>query len=125
MIIYSTKILEIGLNADEFLNGGMIVLFGFDAPPELRPYCFLINKNELKDSIEVGDIFLIDESEYKIIAVGEQVNKNLRDLGHITIDFRGEIENIMAGSLYVEQKPITNISIGTKITIKNNKVKDE
>lgn len=117
MTIYSTEVREIGPNAIEFLSSGMVVLFGFNAPPELRPYCFLINQNELQDSIKNGDTISIDDAEYSIIAVGDHVNKNLRDLGHITIDFRGVPDDIMAGSLYIEKKPISDIHVGTKIAI--------
>jgi glucitol/sorbitol PTS system EIIA component len=37
MRIYSTEVKEIGPKASEFLDNGMMVLFGFNAPPELRP----------------------------------------------------------------------------------------
>jgi PTS system glucitol/sorbitol-specific IIA component len=119
-MIYGTKIQEIGLNAKEFLNEEIIVLFGFNAPPDLRPYCFLIDQNNLDESIEVGYTLLINDDKYKIIAVGGQVNKNLKDLGHITINFKGDTSNLMPGSLYVEKKQISNIEVGTKIIIQKN-----
>jgi len=119
-MIYATEIQEIGLNAKEFLNEDIIVLFGFNAPPDLRPYCFLIEQNNLEASIEVGYTLLINDDSYKIIAVGDHVNKNLKDLGHITINFKGDISNLMSGSLYVEKKAISNIEVGTKITIQKN-----
>ncbi|MGH4138454.1 PTS glucitol/sorbitol transporter subunit IIA [Clostridium sp.] len=120
MMIYTTQVKEIGLNAKEFLNEEIIVLFGFNAPPDLKPYCFLIDQNNLEESIEVNDKLLINDDSYKIIAVGDQVNKNLKDLGHITINFKGDISNLMAGSLYVEKKEISKIEVGTKIIIEKN-----
>ncbi|MBW9171875.1 PTS glucitol/sorbitol transporter subunit IIA [Clostridium estertheticum] len=120
MMIYTTEVKEIGLNAKEFLNEEIIVLFGFNAPPDLRPYCFLIEQNKLEESIEVDDTLFINNDSYKIIAVGDQVNKNLKDLGHITINFKGDTNNLMAGSLYVEKKAISNIDVGTKIIIEKN-----
>lgn len=120
MVIYNTEVHEIGEEAGDFVSNGMIVLFGSNAPAELRPYCFLIDKSELQNSIEVGDILVIDDAEYNIAAVGNQVNKNLRDLGHITIDFRGQADTSMSGTLYIEKKSITDIKVGTKILIKRN-----
>lgn len=117
MRIYSTQVKEIGPEASEFLDSSMMVLFGFNAPPELRPYCFLITQSQLSDSIEAGDIIIIDDVRYNITCVGNQVNKNLRDLGHITINFKGEPDSSMAGTLYTENKPINGIHVGTKITI--------
>ena len=119
-MIYSTEIQEIGLNAKEFLNEEIIVLFGFNAPPDLRPYCFLIDQNNLEESIEVDDTLLINDDSYKIIAVGDQVNKNLKDLGHITINFKGDTSNVMSGSLYVEKKQISDLEVGTKIIIEKS-----
>ena len=118
MTIFSTVIKEIGENASEFLDSGMLVMFGSEAPADLRPYCFLIELNPLEDIIESGDILIIDETEYKILAVGGHVNKNLRDLGHITIDFKGVPDNSMLGTLYTEEKSIAKILVGTKITIR-------
>ena len=119
-MIYATEIQEIGLNAKGFLSEEIIVLFGFNAPPDLRPYCFIIDQNNLEESIEVGYTLLINDDSYKIIAVGDQVSKNLKDLGHITINFKGDISNLMSGSLYVEKKAISNIEVGTKIIIQKN-----
>lgn len=117
-MIYSTKVKEVGKNTGEFLSTGMIVLFGSEAPPELRPYCFIIDRNPLHEPIEIGHILSINDVEYNIIEVGNQVNKNLRDLGHITIDFRGQVNDIMAGTLYVEKKSIPDIQVGSEIVIK-------
>lgn len=117
-MIYSTKVREVGKDSSEFISSGMIVLFGSEAPPELRPYCFIIDRKPLQDSIEIGDVLSINDIEYNIIEVGNQVNKNLRDLGHITIDFRGQVDDIMPGTLYVEKKSIPDIKVGSEIVIK-------
>lgn len=117
MVIYSTNVQEIGENADKFLEEGMIVLFGTEAPPELRPFCFLIVREPLEHTIQPGDTLLIGGESYQITAVGGSVNKNLRDIGHITINFTGETTASMAGTLYVEDKPVTLIKKGTILKI--------
>ncbi|KYH27321.1 MULTISPECIES: PTS glucitol/sorbitol transporter subunit IIA [Clostridium] len=124
-MIYSTKVREVGKDSSEFISSGMIVLFGSEAPPELRPYCFIIDRKPLQDSIEIGDVLSINDIEYNIIEVGNQVNKNLRDLGHITIDFRGQVDDIMPGTLYVEKKSIPDIKVGSEIVIKAKQYEDK
>ncbi|CZR02762.1 phosphotransferase system glucitol/sorbitol-specific iia component [Trichococcus palustris] len=117
MAIYSTVITEIGPNAKEFLEEDMMVLFGDDAPEALRPYCFLIEQNVLENEIQLGYELFIDDEKYEITAVGNVVNKNLKDLGHITINFSGETVADLAGTLYVENKQVNAIKEGTTIKI--------
>ncbi|MDU1625835.1 MAG: PTS glucitol/sorbitol transporter subunit IIA, partial [Staphylococcus epidermidis] len=50
---------------------------------------------------------------------GTSVNKNLRDLGHITIKFDGSISAEQSGTLYVENKEMPKIQEGTVIKIEN------
>lgn len=117
MSIYSTVVTEIGPNAKEFLAEDMMVLFGDDAPEALRPYCFLIEQNALEQDIQLGHDLVIGDESYRVTAVGNVVNKNLRDLGHITINFSGETVAELAGSLYVENKAVNEIAEGTIIKI--------
>jgi len=120
MAIYSTVVREIGPNAKEFLVEDMMVLFGEDAPEALRPYCFLIEQNALEEDIQLGYELFIGDERYRVTAVGNVVNKNLRDLGHITINFSGETIAELAGSLYVENKVVNEITEGTIIKIAEN-----
>ena len=76
-----------------------------------------VNEDFAVESI-AGDIFQLGKEAYKIIYVGSQVQKNLRDLGHITLRFNGnkEGENL-EGSLYLEDKEIGDIAPGEEIAI--------
>ncbi|MFH5835476.1 PTS glucitol/sorbitol transporter subunit IIA [Proteiniclasticum sp. C24MP] len=118
MIIYATVVKEIGPNAKDFLEEEMMVTFGEDAPAELRPYCFLIDQNALTGEMEVGDQVYLGETSYEITAIGEQAIKNLKDLGHVTLNFKGETDPAMAGTLYLEKKEPVEVSVGTQIIIK-------
>lgn len=120
MIIYSTIVKEIGPNAKDFLEEDMMVTFSEDAPPELRPYCFLIDQNALTGEVEVGDKVFLGEVSYEITAIGEQAIKNLKDLGHMTLNFKGEVDPTMAGTLYLEKKEPVEVQVGTEIIIKKN-----
>ena len=59
----------------------------------------------------------IDENEYKITCVGEEAPVTLAGLGHCTIRFNGMTEAELPGTLYVEEKPVPEIKIGTTIQI--------
>ncbi len=122
MIKYSTIINEIGPNAKDFLEEDMMVIFGNDAPPELRPYCFLVEHNGLKENIMVGDQLVLDTTTYEIIGLGDQVNKNLNDLSHITLNFKGQVDDAMAGTLYLENKKAVELNVGSKIVIESKEV---
>lgn len=119
MIKYSTIINEIGPNAKDFLEEDMMVIFGNDAPPELRPYCFLVEHPGFKENISVGDQVKLDDETYEVIGVGDQVNKNLKDLSHITLNFKGQIDDAMAGTLYLENKKAVEMGVGSKIVIES------
>lgn len=60
---------------------------------------------------------LIDQKPFKITAVGNVVNQNLSMLGHITIKFDGSIAPELPGTLYVEEKEMTPITVGLIVEI--------
>lgn len=119
MIKYTTMVNEVGPNAREFLEEDMMVTFGDNAPQELRPYCFLVEDSPLVAEIAVGDYLMLGEEAYLVTGVGDQVNKNLKDLGHITMNFKGVVDSSMAGTLYLEQKAPVEVNAGTRITIES------
>lgn len=118
MTIYTTTVNNIGSEAELFKAEQMVVLFGEDAPADLADYCYNITVNPLEGNIEVGKQIYFDDIAYSITAVGNVVEKNLSDLGHITIRFNGESEAELGGTLYVEERDLPNINVGTQISIK-------
>ena len=67
--------------------------------------------------IKPGDIYKIGNAEFKIVKVGSEVQKNLMNLGHITIKFDGGAGDVLEGSLHVEAKPIPEIKPGDELAI--------
>lgn len=118
MSVFETNVINIGNEAELFKSENMIILFGSNAPDDLADYCYNIELNGVKDSIQEGQTLSVGNENYIITAVGNVVEKNLKDLGHITIKFDGSNEATLAGTLYVEEKELPEISIGTEITIK-------
>ncbi|HCX40485.1 PTS glucitol/sorbitol transporter subunit IIA [Lactobacillus acetotolerans] len=115
--IFETEVKEIGKDAQDFKAVNMLIFFGDEAPTDLRDSCFIIDVNDVNGKIEKGMVLRIGDTDYKITAVGNEVNTNLKNLGHIAVKFTGEEEAELPGSLYVEKKQFPDIKVGTKVTI--------
>lgn len=117
MKLYETEIIDIGSEAEMFKADGMMILFGEEAPEDLASYSYIINVKPVEGAIVPGMSLVFDEETYEITAVGNLVDKNLSDLGHITLRFNSQTEAELPGTLYLEEKELPNVSVGTKISI--------
>lgn len=116
---YNTKIVGIGGEAEKFSRlAKMIVIFDDSMVlPELRDFSVLHSGNKLTDVIKSGDILKIADTDFRILKVGNDVNNNIKSLGHIVIKFNDDREDLLEGSLHVEDKPIPQLRIGDEISI--------
>ena len=116
---YSTKIVGIGGEVSKFTSlVKMLVIFDDSMVlPELRNFSVLHSGNKLTDVIKPGDVLKIADSEFKILSVGNEVNNNIKSLGHIVIKFNDDRDDLLEGSIHVEDKPIPKIRIGDEIAI--------
>ena len=116
---YSTKVVELGGQVVDFIAAAkMIILFENEMSknlPELRDASVLHTGNKLEDTVKPGDIFKVGSAEFKVLKVGSEVQKNLMNLGHITIKFDGGAGELLEGSVHVEDKPIPEIKAGDEI----------
>jgi Phosphotransferase system sorbitol-specific component IIA len=115
--IYENHVKSIGNMAQEFLQEKMLILFGDEAPAGLKDYCYAVDLNPIDGKITTGDQVAINDQVYRITAVGNLVQKNLVNLGHITMKFDGSTKADLAGTLYLEDKEVPAIQVGTKISI--------
>ena len=116
---YSTKVVGIGGEAEKFSRlAKMVVIFDDSMVlPELREFSVLHRGNKLTDNIKAGDTLKLADSEFKILRVGGEVNNNIKNLGHIVIKFNDDKDDLLEGSIHVEDKPIPKIRIGDTIEI--------
>ena len=116
---YSTKIVGIGGEVAKFTSlVKMLVIFDDSMVlPELRDFSVLHSGNKLTDVIKPGDTLKVADSEFKILSVGNEVNNNIKSLGHIVIKFNDDKDDLLEGSIHVEDKPIPKIRIGDEIAI--------
>ena len=116
---YSTKIVGIGGEVSKF-TGLVKMMVIFDESmvlPELRDFSVLHSGNKLTDTIKAGDVLRIADAEFKILKVGGEVNNNIKSLGHIVIKFNDDKEDLLEGSIHVEDKPIPKFRVGDEIAI--------
>ena len=115
--IYENQVKALGVAVEEFKDSGLLIIFGENAPEELRDYCYSVSVNPINGTIAAGQTLKFDDAEYKITAVGSEAPVTLAGLGHCTINFSGQTTVDLPGTIYVESKPMPTISIGTKIQI--------
>ncbi len=117
--IYSTKVTALGGEVGTFIEAAkMIILFEESlALPELRDMCVMHKGNQVDDVIKVGDVLTIGNEKFNILKVGSEVQTNLTNLGHITLKFDGGKEDVLEGSLHLEEKAIPDVQSGTEIFI--------
>ncbi|RIP34861.1 PTS sorbitol transporter subunit IIA [Staphylococcus gallinarum] len=115
--MYKTIVKDVGSEASAFIEESMIILFGDNAPDELSDYCYIIEINSIEGEITETQKVCIDDQTFEITKVGASVQKNLAELGHITLKFDGSTQAEQSGTLYLEKAEIPKIEIGTKLQI--------
>lgn len=116
MSVYKNTVKSMGPSVDAF-GGEMIILFGENAPDTLKDFCYGIDVVPTSAPITKGMVITFDGNPYKIVAVGNIAEKNLVNLGHLTVNFTGNAEDCLPGAIVVEKKAGPDIQIGTEIEI--------
>jgi PTS system glucitol/sorbitol-specific IIA component len=115
--LYTTEVVAVGALVEEFVQAGVLVLFGEQAPAELYEFSVLHRPSVAEEGPAVGDIIVIDGTELPVLAVGEVVAGNLLKLGHLDIKADGNTEPSMPGDLCVPQGSLPAIAVGQTIRI--------
>lgn len=97
------KITEIGPQALDS-NDDFLVLFNSSATLDLRKVAliqeFAAGQQQLLD-LQVGQKIMIDHHSFTIQAVGQQVNDQLRAIGHTILYFQDSPSNPQINGVYV------------------------
>ncbi len=116
-IIYENTIKDMGECAQEFQEEKMIVLFGDSAPEEIKDFCYWVDVAPIHGTIAVGQTLKVDGQSYKITAVGSEAPTTLAGLGHCSFKFSGQTEVELLGTIYVEDKPMPELKVGSVLQI--------
>jgi PTS system glucitol/sorbitol-specific IIA component len=99
VVRYSTTVTQIGSLVSDFAEQGMLIFFGENAPVELHDMSVLHRPEVADGGLTVGDVLLLDDHEFPILAVGHVANQNLVNLGHIDLKFNGETSPPLGGDV--------------------------
>ena len=116
-VIYENQVRALGACVEEFKDSEIFIMFGDNAPEELKDYCYSVSVNPINGTIAPGQILKVDENEYKITAVGDEAPVTLSGLGHCTVNFSGQDTVDLPGTIYVEHKAMPDVKVGTIIQI--------
>jgi len=99
---YKTKVTAIGAMVQELAeDGNLIILFNDDInDSDLKDISVSHEVGVLNDEIFVGDKLTIGET-FDVTSVGNIATKTLKDLGHCTLKFDGDIKSNLPGEIHV------------------------
>jgi PTS system glucitol/sorbitol-specific IIA component len=117
VIKYQANITAIGPLVSEFVEGGVLVFFGQNAPPELAEFSILHDGTTLVGEVAPGDRLSLDGNAYRVLAVGTVANQNLGALGHLVVKFNGQTVPEMPGDVCTEAAPLPAVEVGMRFQI--------
>jgi len=117
MVKYEATVTHIGPLTHEFVEAGILVLFGESAPEELREFAILHDGRTLHAPLAPGDSLHVAAETFRLLAVGEVANNNLSQLGHLVVKFNGQTTPEMPGDVCVEARPLPTMEVGVRLKI--------
>ncbi|BBM18869.1 PTS sorbitol transporter subunit IIA [Enterococcus avium] len=99
----TSKILEIGEEAQEMVGVGMLILFGDQAPVGLREYCLIHDQGQKIDCLSVNDKLVIGDHQYTVCEVGATAVESFNTIGHVTLKFN-QTDNLLSGSIHLQEE---------------------
>lgn len=114
--IYENEIIGAGKEVCAF-GEEMMIFFGDQAPDTLKDYCYSIPTAKTSAAVKAGQFFSIDDVLFQIKYVGELAEKNLNELGHLTVSFTDTEDARLPGTIVVEKKRLPLVRIGSRIEI--------
>jgi PTS system glucitol/sorbitol-specific IIA component len=118
--MYKSVVTEVGEMALAFEEEKVIILFGLQAPQELKEVAIIhesVIDNSL-NSIKEGGIFQVDDQQYTVTAVGSAANNNLKELGHISIYFSNPQDQVLPGAIFASPYALPKFKNGSVIEFK-------
>ncbi len=101
--LYSTTIRDVGAEAPDLLDQGVLILFALGAPPELAEVSILHEAGRAAGAAPVsGDALCIAEQRFRITAVGNTAWQKVSELGHVVFSFNGAVTVERPGEICVE-----------------------
>lgn len=102
MTYYRTTVVEVGPEAKDMFDGGVVILFGEPLPEALAEVSVVHRPSQTLQghAIAVGDMVFVGAQELTITAVGELAAKNLDDLGHVVLYVNQPDQKLLPGAVH-------------------------
>jgi PTS system glucitol/sorbitol-specific IIA component len=117
VVVYSSKIVKIGDQAHLFLEEGIVVFFGDNAPEELQDVAVVHELQEVVGEIAVGTKINLSNEELIVTAVGPVANENFVNLGHLVLKLDSATEAALPGDVSCSYTNVPEIKIDDRIEI--------
>tara|TARA_B100000941_G_scaffold64438_1_gene42751 strand:- start:3357 stop:3716 length:360 start_codon:yes stop_codon:yes gene_type:complete len=119
MQIYSSEIVRIGEQAKLFLDEGIVVFFGDNAPEELQDFAVIHKLEQISGEIVIGTKINLSDSNLEVVSVGPVANENFKNLGHLVLKLDSSTEEAQLGDVRCTFDSKPNIKIGDILRIQN------
>lgn len=116
-VLYESTVTGVGGQVEAFLDHGMLIFFGADAPKELHEMSVQHRATVAEEGPRPGDAIVLGDRSLTILAVGEVVRDNLLNLGHLDLKADGLTEPRLPGDVCVEVQALPLLKVGDTIRI--------
>ena len=116
-VVYESEVTRVGGQVEAFLDHGLLIFFGEQAPSELHDISVLHRTVVGEDGPAPGDRVQLGEHELEILAVGPVVRDNLLNLGHLDLKADGRHEANLPGDVCVAEGQLPLLSPGDAFRI--------
>lgn len=116
-VLYESTVTGVGGQVEAFLDHGMLIFFGADAPKELHEMSVQHRATVAEEGPRPGDAIVLGNRSLEILAVGEVVRDNLLNLGHLDLKADGLTEPRLPGDVCVEVQALPLLEVGDTIRI--------
>ena len=99
--LYESTFISVGASAEAALEDNFLITFGEGAPQDVAEYCFIHRPVINTGEIATGATLSIGGQSWPVTAIGEVAAENLRELGHITLQFDGAAQAEFPGMIHV------------------------
>lgn len=100
-LVYESVVTAVGGQVEAFLDHGLLIFFGDQAPAELHDISVLHRAGVAEDGPRAGDVLELAGTTMEVLAVGEVVRDNLLNLGHLDLKADGRTEPKLPGDVCV------------------------
>lgn len=120
MTVFKAEVTSLGKEMLASIEEKMIILFNDNVKKtasEIADYCVLIKDYELLAQICTGHVLHMSGKQYKVTAVGDVANENLKLLGHCSLCFDGSETSELLGNVHFEDIGVPDVKPGDSILI--------